>query len=172
MTTLYALREQRDELDAVLLATEGEVTPEMEAQLAALDFSINEKIERCALFVRSQLADADTLDTEADRIKLRAKTKRAAAESLRDYVGREMARLEKTRVDGLLVTVAVQANPPKVVGDVSEQTLRDWYADRSPFVNYRETITLSRSRVLEAYKAGEAIPDGLSVEQTSSVRIK
>lgn len=174
MTTmhLYEIRELRDALDEALAATDGEVTPEIEAQLSAIDGKADEKIERVALYIREQTAQAEAINAEAERLQARATAKLNAAKSLKGYLEREMMRLGKTKVNGLLATVAIQANGPRVVGEVAPETLVEWESFASPFVRYTEKYELNRQAVLLAYKNGQPIPDGLSVEQTASLRIR
>lgn len=173
MTALYEIANLRDLLDAALAETEGELTPELEAEMAALDVAANEKIENVGLYIREQLATAEAIQTEAKRLQDRAAAKLNAAKSLKAYLEREMARLGKEKVNGVLVTVALQNNPPSVVGEVDAQALWKFGGDMAGFVRYTpEAFALDRRVVLQAHKAGQAIPEGLEITQTKSVRIR
>ncbi len=171
--TLYEIRELRDLLDEALAATEGELSPEAEAQLAALDIAANEKIESVALYIREQLAQAEAIEAEAKRLQDRARARLNAAKSLKDYLAREMERLGKDKMNGVLVTVAMQNNPPSVKGDLEPATLAEMMDTAPTFVRYAPaSYALDRRAVLDAYKRGETIPEGLTIEQTKSLRIR
>lgn len=176
MPTLYEIADAREILEAWLAETEGEVTPELEELLAELDGDADAKIERVALFVREQLAEAEMVKVEEQRLAARRKAREKAAESLKAYLHREMERLGKTTVKGRLATVAFQKNPPSVRGDVAPETLRAWWTasgDNAGFIRYTApSFALDRRVVLDAFKAGQSIPDGLTVEQDLSLRIR
>lgn len=170
---LYELANLRDVLDEALAETEGELTPEIEAQMAALDMASDEKIERVALYIREQLSEATAIEDESKRLRQRADAKANAARSLKLYLAREMERLGKEKVNGLLATVAMQNNPPAVVGDVDAAALWKSGGDFAGFVRYTpESFALDRKVVLDAYKRGQTIPAGLDVVQTRSLRIR
>lgn len=170
---LYEIADLRDLLDAKLVETEGELTPELEAELAALDMAADEKIERVALFIREQTSTAEAIEAEAKRLQARASAKLNAARSLKQYLEREMARLGKTKVNGLLATVAMQKNGPSVVGDVDAEALWNAGGDFAGFVRYTPaSYALDRRVVLQAHKQQQPIPAGLTVVQTESLRIR
>jgi hypothetical protein len=173
---LYEIAHMRDLLDAKLSETEGEVTPELEQQLDELGAQASEKIERVALYIREQLATAVAVKEEEARLSARRRSMERAAEGLKAYLQRNMEALSIEKVPGLLCTVALQNNPPSVKGEITESTLRDWFneaADLSRFVRYIPAqYALDRRGVLEHYKATNHLPDGLTVEQGRSVRIR
>lgn len=172
--TLYEIADLRDLLDAKLSETDGELTPELEAEMAALDVAADDKIERVALYIREQTSTAEAIEAEAKRLQARAAAKLNAARSLKQYLEREMARLGKTKVTGLLATVAMQKNGPSVVGDLTQEQLDALYTtDAGRFVRFTPaTFSLDRKAVLAAHKADQPIPEGLTVVQTESLRIR
>lgn len=170
---LYEIADSREILDHWLLETEGEVTPELEALLAELDAKADEKIERVALYVREQKSLAAAAKEERDRISGVVKRRETAAASLMAYLQREMERLGKTKVTGLLATIALQKNPPSVKGELSDDLLRTYAQIDAPFVRHvPESFALDRKAVLDLHKNGQPIPDGLTIEQSESLRIR
>lgn len=171
---LYEIADWRDRLDDKLAETEGELTPEIEAELAALDMAADDKIERVALWIREQTATAEAVESEAKRLHARAAANLNAARSLKLYLEREMTRLGKDKVKGLRATVTMQKNGPSVVGEIAPETLTEWYEEfSSPFVRYTPaSYALDRKAVLAAHKADQPIPEGLTVVQTESLRIR
>lgn len=170
--TLYEIADARDILDSWLLESEGEVTPELEALLSEIDAKADEKIERVALFVREQRALALAAKEERDRIGAVVKRRENAAASLTLYLQREMERLGKSKVTGLLCTVAIQNNPPSVKGE-PVMALDELYALRPELVRcVPASYALDRKAALDASKAGAALPMGVTVEQSQSIRIR
>lgn len=175
-TKLYELSQAREILDGWLAESEGEFTPEMEALLADLDGAADEKIERVGLFIREQMADAAAIKTEEDRLTARRKAREKAAESLKAYLHREMDKLGKAKVQGLLCTVAVQKNPPSVMcalGDAELLAAREGDDPVGQFVReVPASYRIDRDAVLAAYKAGDPIPPAIAVVVGSHVRIR
>lgn len=176
MTTLWQIGEERDRIYDLIADLEGELTPDLEAQLDALGFAADEKIERTAIVVRRLEAEAKAISDEAQRIAERSAARFNRASRLKGYLEREMARLGKEKVDGLIVTVAMQKNGPSVKGELAPDQVKalwDKGGDSAGFVRYvPPTYALDKKVVLAAHKAKQAIPDGLEVVQTSSLRIR
>jgi hypothetical protein len=172
-TTLYELANARDILDGWLAESDGEVTPELEALLSEVDAKADDKIERVALYIREQKALADAAKVERDRLNGIASARLKAAESLTSYLHREMDRLGKDKVNGVLATIALQKNPPSVKGDLSEEELRTLYASGPAIVKHvPESFVLDRKAALAAHKAGQVLPSGLTIEQSIGLRIR
>lgn len=180
MTTtvkLYEHAEARDILDELLAETEGEVTPEIETLLNEWQDATNEKVEKVALYIQEQAATVGALDAEIARLTARKNARKKAVEGLKGYLLANLTRMGIPKVNGLLVTVAVQKNPPSVKGELDQQVLGAMYASPnhlwSRFVKrVPESFTLDRKAVIEAAKADAPIPAGLVVEQSSSLRIR
>jgi len=171
-TTLYELADLREALTAQLEEAEGELTPEMEKALDALEGRVEEKIERIGLYIREQQVDAERIKIEESRLTARRKARERAAESLKSYLLAQMQRLGKEKVQGLLCTVAIQKSPMAVTTAL-DQVEMESLADRTPYittipVSYR----LNRDAVLAAHKAGAQLPDGILVSQNSHIRVR
>lgn len=180
MSAALKLYDTVDELETVrefLLESEGgELTPEMEALLDHAVAGFEAKVERVALMVRELTATAEAIETEAKRVAARAKAATRAAESLKGYLKHQLERADVTSVKGVLATVRVQANPPKVVGTAHADELyqlRELF--QSPLVRYippaPARYELDAKAVVAAWKAGEDLPAGISIEVGSHLRI-
>lgn len=176
--TRYELATLRGLIDAALDATEGELTPEIEAALAAWDRDFNHKVESVALYITEQRALADGIKAEAAKLTERARARLARAESLTRYLDAQMRAVGKTRVDGVLKTVVFQANPPKVETVVAfdDADLKRWHTEYPDFVRHTpESFALDKPMVLEAAKA-KNLPDEIAkrvrVVQSTSIRIR
>lgn len=175
MTTvaLYELGDARVILETWLLETEGEVTAELEQLLAELDADADAKIERVALYIREQLARAEAVKIEAQRLIKMQRASENAADGLKRYLEREMERLGKDKVKGDLCTVAMQKNAPVLRGELTSDQVRSLDPTAFPYVQIiPETWALDRRAALAHAKAGFELPVGLSVEQSSSLRIR
>lgn len=173
MPALYKIADARQILDRRLEESEGVLTPELEAELDALDQSADEKIERVALYLREQQLAADLVKQEEDRLALRRRAHLTTVDALKGYLLTQMQRLEKDKVRGKLLTVAVQANPPKVVGDVPPEVLATWHGTGATWVKMTPaSFTVDRAKVLELVRAGHEPPIGLSVVQEQGIRIR
>lgn len=170
---LYEIADMRDVLDRWLAESEGEVTPELEELLAQNEADADQKIENVALFIREMNVQADAVSAEANRLSQRAASLYAGAKNLKLYLEREMVRLGKEQVKGVYATVAMQKNGPSVVGDADARSLWNRGGDWAGFVRYTPaSFTLDRRVVLDAYKKKLPIPEGLTVVQTESLRIR
>ncbi len=173
---LYELSDAREILDSWVAESEGEWTPEMEALMADLDGKADEKIERVGLFIRETLANAAAIKTEEERLHARRKARETAAESLKSYLLREMDRLGKTKVQGLLATVAIQKSPPSVTCALDESMLRfavEADTELAPFIReVPATHRIDRDAALQAYKNGGQLPPEIVVTVGSHIRVR
>lgn len=176
---LYELAAARDILDDFLSETEGEVTPELQQLLDDLAGDAKEKIERVALYVREQLATAAAVDEEAKRLAARSASLKRAADGLKGYLKLQMERLDMPKVQGLLCTVALQNNPPAVKSTITDEELKRHFfggytgsALQQFVVEVPASYKLNSRAVLDAHKAGQALPDGLTIEQGQHLRIR
>lgn len=170
---LYDLGNGREILESWLSESEGELTPELEQLLTEWDADWSWKAERVALFILEQKRAAEAAEFESDRLREIAGHRNRATESLKAYLQREMERAGKNKVKGDLATIAIQKNPPSVKGELSQDQLRALMANGPAIVRYApESFTLDRKAVLDTVKAGQPCPDGLTIEQGTSLRIR
>ena len=162
-----------DEHADEILASGGELSPELTQLLDEAEGTLAEKAERVALKVRELQAEADAIKVEAARLSQRAHTATHAADSLKSYLKRSLEGAGIPVIKGTLVTVALQKNPPSVQGELSPDALKDLFDDATGFVvHIPETFTLDKKAIIAAHKAGAAIPAGLQVTQGTSLRIR
>lgn len=169
---LYEIADARAILDQWLAETEGELTPELEQLLNETNAAADEKIERVALYIRELKARAAAVKEERDRLAAIVTRHEKAATSLMGYLQAQMNALGKDKVQGLLATVAFQKNPPSVVGELDETSLLVLHDEQPELVKHIDTYQLDRRAVLELHKAGKPLPQGLTVEQSRSLRIR
>lgn len=172
--TLYDLVVgERGALSELLEETDGELTPELEQLLTELDLKIDDKLESLGLYVLDQLGDAAKVKEEEQRLAARRKSIERGVEGLKRYAERLMAAAGKEKVKTSRVTVALQKNPPSLKGELTTEQLDTLFDQGSALVRLvPATMSLDRRAALELHKAGTPLPDGLTVEQGTSLRIR
>lgn len=178
-TTLRELiGDERHALDALLEETEGEVTPEIAALWAELDDKIASKVESWGLWIARQASMLNAIDAEIARLEGRKSAVKRAIASSKAELQRQMELAGLDKVKGVLVTVALQKNPPSVKGELAQPDLwklyEAWRVGEGPEFVTRvpEVYKLDRDAVKVAHKAGQPIPAGLTVEQGTSLRVR
>lgn len=170
---LYETVDALDQVAVWLAEAEGELTPEIEAALEAAGIDFTDKVERVAIKVLELRATAKAQKEEAERVAARAKASQRDADSLARYLRQQLDRAGVPRVEGLRCTVAVQTNPPSIVGELDEQALRTLAVIEPTLVRrVPETFALDRRAALEAVKNGRMLPTGLTVEHSRTLRIR
>jgi hypothetical protein len=165
--------DERHALDALLEEHEGEVTPEIGALWSELDDKIANKVESWGLWITRQGSVCDAIDAEITRLKTRKAVAERAIAASKAELQRQMEAAGLDKVKGVLVTVAVQANNPSVAGELDTPTLNRLGVEGSPFARVVPIhVVLDKKAVLEAAKAGQPIPDGLSIVRSHSLRIR
>lgn len=168
--TLYALT---DHLVAVhawiedhgpeIVANGGELPPEIQAELDAIEGSFTEKAERVELYARSLLLHAVACKAEAARLTQRAAVRTKAADGLREYLKVQMMRAGKTRVEAPLVDLTVCANPQPRVSYRDGVDLEHIYAateigctEYVVRIEHEHEYSLDRTRILATWKEARA----------------
>lgn len=172
---LYEIAEAREILETWLAESEGELTPELEQMLNELDGKEDEKIERVGLFIRERSAEAKAVREERDRLDALMRRDERAVESLKGYLKAQMERLGKTKVNGLLATVAIQANSqPSVTTTMDAEQIYQLDDASRPFVKREEKVvyTMDRDAILAAWKTEQPIPATIVVERGCHIRVR
>lgn len=180
------VREWIDEHDEELRANEGVFPPELAELLDRVSTDFETKAERVALFVRELVATGKAIKEEEDRLRARRKSIENTVDGLKRYLEMNMLIAEKMRIDGRLVTLRIQKNPPSctVEREIPEDELATWHALDERLVVYippqPARYSLNPSGVITASKqidakgkvTGYESPiDGVVVAQGASLRI-
>lgn len=142
--TIYDLADARAILSAWLDETEGEETPELAALWTEWQAKFADKVENTALVIVELLSHAKALKAEEERISQRRKAREAKAEGLKALLQFKLQEVGKTKVDGVLCSVAIQNNPPSVqcLTAMDEAELRNIATFAPQYVTHRETWSL------------------------------
>jgi hypothetical protein len=169
---LYQIPAALRAIEAQIEEAEGELTPEAEAALNSLGEEFARKAEYLALLTCEATAQADAVTAQADAVKAEAdRLYRIAtahqnrAASLKAYVKRCMEELGEVKISGELATVAIQRNGQPSVGyEVPPEFL--------PARFQRLKIEADSKAITEAWKAGEEMPEGVTVQIGTHLRIR
>lgn len=160
--TLFEIANVREALDAVIAENEGVLDEHLEAALAQVDGDFEEKAERCGLWVREQLATAEALKAEMDRLDGKRTAAVNRAKRVSEYLYAQMQRVGKQRVNGLLCQLVIAKNPPSVVETVAtdEADFRNLVMIAPEFVKrVPESFSWDKAAIKSAAKAGTLPPD-------------
>lgn len=165
--TRLKLWEVADELEAIgeaLIEGGGELTPELEARLDAMEGEFERKVERIALYVQECKANEAAAKLEADRLTARARAFERKADGLKSYLLFAMKRADWDKLTTPLVSVGVQKN--------SRPSIR-WPGDpaTAPEAFRRTVVQVDGQAAYEAYRAGDPL-DGFQIETGFHVRIR
>lgn len=171
--TLYEATAALQITDAWLEELGGELTPEMEVLLDVAEGDFATKAERVALKVKGLEAEAKAIKEEEDRLAARRKARENGAKNLKAYLGRMLEAAGKDKVNGTLVTIAFQNNPPSLqVPDGID--LAELFEAGAPGIEHiPASYAVNKRALLDAYKVNpEVLPNGFAVVQGRSLRIR
>lgn len=175
-TDTLTLRELSDEvltLDDFIREADGELSPEIESLMTDVAAKLELKVEGIGRFVITEGDRIDAIKAEEARLAARRRAIENRIAWLKNSYLREiLSKLGTDKLKGTLCTVALQKNPPSVVGTLDEHALRELAMIDERLVRHiPEQFSLDRRAALDALKAGNTIP-GLAIVQTDSVRIR
>jgi phage host-nuclease inhibitor protein Gam len=169
---LYEISAEYDRVAEAIIENGGELTPELEAELEKIEGAFEEKAERVALYIRNLLATADTYTREALRIAQKSKSLQNTADSLKAYLKRNMEKLELTKVEGKLATVAIQKNSQPSVAGVTDAMLLQMQHHQVFQDFVKITRSADKGAIARFAAAGGELPEGVEVTRGSHVRIR
>lgn len=167
MRKLYEIaddyRRVLDGLDDAVNEDTGELAPDAAAALDALEGEFTAKIEGVARYVREMDAEAVTFQAEARLLAAKAHARANKAKWLKDYIQAQMEAAGRAKVQGELLTIAVQKSPPSL-GVLDEKSIpAQFWAPQPPKLDSRG--------VLDLLKAGGEVP-GAEMRQGQHIRIR
>lgn len=161
--TLWALSDEYQQVADRLIDAGGELTPDLAAELDAIQGAFREKAESVALYLRNLQASAEAAASEARRLTELAAVRSRAADGLKRYLLVHMERTGETKIETDRIRLRVQQNSrPSIHWTAEPELIPD---------PYRKTVyALDGEKVYQAWKAGTPLP-GFTVERGSHLRI-
>lgn len=164
---LWAITDELAEVGALIADNDGELTPELEAKLDSLEGALEAKVERIALYIRESETRADAAKAEKDRLAAIQKANQRKADGLKEYLLRCMTGAGVDRVETHRARVRVQRS-----GTPSIEYWGDLDALPVSFVRVvPESKVVDKKAITQAVRDGEAMPEGVVVTYSNSVRI-
>ncbi len=167
-TTLYDLSAEIAAIEDALVESEGEITDDVAARLDALDMTFEAKVESIVQLYRNFIGLGLAAEAEEERLARLRQSRQNAAKKLKGYLHHCLERAGRPRVEGPGFKVRLQtSSTPSVtklppVGSLPERFLKPLPTDRE----------IDRRALVEAYKAGEPLPEGVEIEKGKHVQIQ
>lgn len=163
---LYEIPELFQALEAILLETGGELTPEIEAAWKLVEVNSAEKIEAAAMVIKSLQADEEAAKAESARLAARASSFANAADRLRQLVQPALESMGgKVKTARFTIFTTTRENTAFALAPGHEAFELD-----QRFIRVREP-ELNKTALKDALKAGETLPAFLHVEKTTSTSV-
>lgn len=154
-----------------IIAAGGELPPELQELLDLAEGQLAEKVERVAFYIRRLEGEEQIIKDEISRLQNRARVKANSVKGLKEYLQRCLEGAGETKIERPLITVAIQKSPPSVVSTLTAETDLEWL-EQIGLAKKKITRTLDSRLVLERFKAGEQLPDGITVVTNTHLRIR
>lgn len=136
---------------------EGEVTPDQETQLDALQLTLEQKVEGYAAAYAQLNAEAEACKEIAQRYAAKSKQREASADRLRTRLYLEMQRLGRDVIKTPTASARIQASPDKLeLEDGDDAALLAKYHVPDEYIV--TTRKIDRRAVLAALKVGLELP--------------
>lgn len=165
-TTLHALSYEHSAIAHDLDEAGGVLDDAtLEARFDANATAFPDKVEACAIMIRTFEARAKVYEDEAKAMTERRRVAENAAARLKKYVQDCLAIAGERKVQGRLFTVSVQANPVAVEVTCDANALPEAYR------RTKVEVSADKTAIKAALQAGESI-DGCALVQSESVRIR
>lgn len=163
---LWEIASELEEIGSLLADGGGELTPELEARLDAMEGALETKVENIALFVKECEANAAAAESERDRLSAIAKHHTTKANALRTYLLATMNRLGQTSVKTPRIRVWAQAN-----GRPSIRFAGDIERLPAAYVRVKTTREVDTRFAFVELQAGATLPEGFVVDHGRHLRI-
>jgi|HubBroStandDraft_4_1064222.scaffolds.fasta_scaffold00070_10 hypothetical protein len=166
-TTMPALYQLSDAIQSALseCSEDGEITPDLEARLNALQIAFEDKVHGICQFMRQCELDATVVSIEVERLTKLKQSLTGKFEWLKGYLQRSMQALGMTAVDTPLFHLRIQRNsrPSFVLAAGAEV----------PEQFRRVEVSMDGNAVYAAWKEGKDVfPPEITVKQGSHLRIR
>lgn len=176
-TTLYSLALDGLEVEQLLFDSVGEITPDIAGKMDSLLESGPDKLEAAAAVVRQLQASAKIAEEESDRLRERAKTFEAQAESLKERMGFALDKAFGGKIKTPKWTIYMQKSADRTIADLVPGVTAEMLHETDPGL-VRVKMELDRPKVVAMYKdplLRKELPELILFEERQgerSVRIK
>lgn len=161
------LYEIADEFESVFKALEfdGELTEEIERELARVEVLLIEKTDSC-LFVAQKYSDEiDLAKTHIDRLKNYIKVRESAMSRYEEYIKSTMDKMGKDKIDGILGRISIRKPTPVV--DIFDQDILP-----PEFKTVVQEVKVDKKAIKDSINSGESVMGARLINGKRSVQFK
>lgn len=162
--SLYQIQQDYLQLAAILEDNGGEITPEIEDQLAINQEQLQTKGVNYALVIRQLSGEEAVIKAEIDRLTKLMKSKASAAERLKNTIKSAMELYGIQSIKGDLINISLKNNPVAVQID-------DEGGVPPEYLVVKETRSPDKKALKAAIESGAEIP-GVYLTTSKSITIK
>lgn len=130
--------------------------------LESINEAIEEKVENTAYVIKSLEANVKIIDEEVKRLQAMKSTQQRNIKSLKEYIQESMEKVGLGKIEGSLIKVSIQNNPPSV-------RLDDDFKIGKYLVSVEPKF--DKKAILSDLKQGLDVP-GAEIVQGKSIRIR
>ena len=161
---LWEISGELEMIGALISEAEGEITPDIEAKLDAMEGVFAEKVERIALLIEERAGDAEKAKAQEDRLRAIRRCHESTVSGLKCYLERCMAAANRDRVETPNARVRRYRNSqPSIRWTRALEDLPEQYR--------RVTVEADTASAKQDWKDGALLPDGFTVEYGHHVRV-
>ena len=160
MRALYHIEQSLNELNETLIASGGEISPELETQLAITQAELSEKAQNYGLVILSNESDINAIDAEIKRLQELKKPIESTNKRLKEAISNAMQMYGLEKVDSALCKLSFRKSSSV---EVDETKLNQKY--------FKYTATPDKTLIKEAIKAGEVV-DGAEIVEKQNLQVK
>ena len=162
---LYETSKELATINDEIISESGEISPDLEAKLDALQLSFNDKVSNIGRWALNVIRKEDVLSAEIERLQKRKATFEKLRDRLKDYVKMCMQVADKKKIELAQFTVYVQSNPPSVE-IVDPQVLPSHY------VKIIQATNIDRAAILQDLKQGRPVAGARLITDKTHLRIR
>lgn len=164
MTVLYSIKEEIIKLENIDSEGDESLEEAIHNSLDDLELDFNEKVDNIVKFNQSIDGDINQINSEIKRLQERKKDFTKRQLSMKSYILKNMADLEKKAIKTALFSVTSVAGKDKIIIDDESKIPSD-------YINIKVVETPDKMSLLKAAKNGDI--EGCHLEKSdSSLRIK
>ena len=131
--------------------------------LESIEFELEEKVDNIVKLIRNWESEVTAIEVEKKRLANRADNLSKNIDKLKEYMFKELKRLDRGKVQTELFTVAVKKNPKKVV-------VTDFLSIPVDYLKFQEPV-VDKRKILQDLNEGKEI-EGVTTEQDETLIIR
>ncbi len=165
--SLWAITDELSEVGALIAEAGGELSPELEARLDAVEGAFEQKVERVVLYIRHVQLLAENAKAEQDRLTKSRKYWEAQADGLKNrYLLGALTKAGVSRVETERARVRVQKSGPSIQFHGDQLDLQKQFVRVIP-----ESVEVDKKALADVERSGGELPDGVTAQYGQSVVI-